>query len=497
MVEHPSSRNGASAPADAGPVQDAPLDLGRIAAAIGRSRAVIVAVVLLVSGLVLVISLLSPPRYHATARIVDDPLTTDSLDSATADRRMATSRELVTTPAVLGEAARSLPGETADTLARKVSATVDPTASILDITVSDTDARRGARVAEAVAQTFLADSERAKRDAISQAQKRMSDELDLQRRRGASRATIDALRTRLSDMSAVGLMSGSGLRELRAASVPTSPYAPKPVRSTLLAMLASLLVVVVVVVARDRLRRRPPDAQALSGTLDLPLIAALPVADSHRLRHGPAEVDGAMVEEAALQAAVRTALPPRAQRVVLVHGVGPGAHAALVAAALARSLAWAGHATVLVRHDPRGDQSPRVDLLVTEVPVVGCSSIEEQLQELKGSEYRYVIVESPDVAPGAQLRGIAPDTAGALLVARLGRATVDDALAARRLVDALSLRALGLVLTCSAAEATAVIRTGFAAPAPRRSRARSATHNGAQPADRELPARDETGDPAR
>jgi non-specific protein-tyrosine kinase len=493
MVEHPTSRNGASAPSvDPRPAQDAPLDLGRIATAIRRDRALIVAIVLLVSGLVLVVSLLSPPRYHATSRIADDPLTTDSLDSTTADRRLAASRELVTTPAVLAEAARNVPGETADSLAGKVSATVDPTASILDITVSDSDPRRAARSAEAVSHAFLAETERSERDAISQAQERMSNELDLQRRRGASQATIDALRARLSDMTAVGLMSGTGLRELRAAAVPASPYAPKPLRATLLALLASLLVAVLIVVARDRLRRRPPDAKALSGALDLPLIAALPIADSRRLRGTAAEVDGAMVEEAALQAAVRAALPPRAQRVVLVHGVGPSAHTALVAAALARSLAWAGHATVLVRHDARSESPQPVNLLVTDVPVIGCASIEEQLLELKGTEYRYVIVESPDVAQGAQLRGIATDTAGVLLVARLGRATVDDAMAARRLVDALSLRALGLVLTCSAADAASVIRSGFATPARPRSRARAAAPNGRHPAADEPPAPAET-----
>jgi capsular polysaccharide biosynthesis protein len=497
MVEQPTARNGtSSSPVDRGPAQDAPLDLGRIGAAIRRDRLLIAAIVLLVSGLVLVVSLLSPPRYHATARISDDPLTSDSLDSATADRRLATSREVVTTPVVLGEAAKSLPGETADTLAGKVSAAVDPTASILDITVSDTDARRAARTAEAVADAFLAESERAGRDSISQAQQRMSDELDLQRRRGASKATIDALRARLSDMAAVGLMSGSGLRELRAAAVPTSAYAPKPLRSTLLALLASLLVAVLIVIARDRLRRAP-DARALSDALDLPLIAALPVADSHRLRRAPAELDGAMVEEAALQAAVRAALPPRSQRIVLVHGVGRRAHVPLVAAALARSLAWAGHATVLVRHDPRGERAPRADLLVTEVPVVSCANLEDQLQELKGSDYRYVIVESPDTAPGAQLRGIAPDIAGAVLVARLGSATVDDAMAARRLVDALSLRAIGLVLTCSAADAANVIRAGFAAPVRPRSRARSTAHNGTHPAARELAAPAEADGPPR
>ena len=349
MAELPPARNGSTpGPAAGGAPADAPVDLRRVAAAVRRDRRLIVAIVVLVSGLVLVVSLLSPPRYRANARIADDPLTADAVDAATVDRRLATSRELVTTPEVLGGAARRVEGESADSLAGKVSATVDPAASILDIAVTDSDPRRAARIADAVTATFLAESERSEQLALGQAQERMSSELEVQRRRGASAATIEALRARLGDIAAVGVMAGSGLRRVQAAAVPAQPYAPRPLRSTVLALLASLLVAVLFVVVRDRLRPQRPDAQTLGRALEVPLIAALPVSGTRR-RPGGAAIDGAVVEEAALQAAVRGALSPRAQRVVLVHGVGRGAHAPTVASALARSLSWAGHATVLVR----------------------------------------------------------------------------------------------------------------------------------------------------
>jgi capsular polysaccharide biosynthesis protein len=491
MVEQPSSRNGGSA--DPGPASDSPVDLARIAGAIQRDRRLIVAIVLLVGVVVLVVSLLSPVHYRASARIADDPLTGDTVDGSATDRRLATSRELITTPAVLGAAARRVPGESAGSLAGKVSATVDPAASILDVAVSDSDPHRAARIANAVAGTFLDESERAERAALSQAQERMSAQLDEERRRGASPETIEALRARLGDIAAVRVMAGSGLRLVEEASAPAQAYAPRPLRSAVLAMLAALLVAVLIAVVRDRRRRNGPDPQTLSRALELPLIAALPVAGS---RQGPEEIDGAMVEEAALQAAVRGALPPRAQRVVLVHGIGADAHAGPVAAALARSLSWAGHATVLVRADAGAERSARTDRWAGDVPVAHCANIEEQLQELKGSEYRYVIVESPAVATGAQVRAMASDTAGVLIVARLGRATLDDAMAARRLLDALALRALGLVLTCSAADAAAIMRNGFAPPARKRARSRSGgSSNGVHPLTAE-PALDEPAETA-
>jgi capsular polysaccharide biosynthesis protein len=474
MVEIPPARNGTST--GAGPAPDAPVDVRRVVAAIRRDRRLILAIVLLVSGLVLVVSLLSPPRYRANARIADASLTTDAVDTATSDRRLATSRALVTTPEILGDAARRLPGESAGSLAGKVTATVDPAASILDIAVSDGDPRRAARIANAVATTFLAESERSQQLALTQAQERMSSELETQRRRGASAATIDALRARLADTAAARVIAGPGLRVVESASVPARSYAPRPLRSTALALLAALLVAVLIAVARDRLRRQGPDAQALSRELDVPLIAALPVGGPRHRRPGGAAIDGAVIEEAALQAAVRAALPPRAQRVVLVHGFGRHANAAAVAGALARSLSWSGHATVLVRVGAPGDWAPRA----ADVPVVACADLEEQLRELKESDYRYVIVQSPETGAGPQLRRIASDTGGVVLVARLGEATTDDAMAARRLVEALALHGLGLVITCSASETADIARSGFAAPPrPRpRSRSRGGSPNG-------------------
>jgi uncharacterized protein involved in exopolysaccharide biosynthesis len=75
MVELPSARNGASpGQADAGPPADPPVDMGRIGAALRRDRRLIIAIVLLVSALVFVVSSLSPVRYSASARIADDPV---------------------------------------------------------------------------------------------------------------------------------------------------------------------------------------------------------------------------------------------------------------------------------------------------------------------------------------------------------------------------------------------------------------------------------------
>jgi capsular polysaccharide biosynthesis protein len=478
MVELPSRNGASSGQADAGPPADAPVDMGRIGAALRRDRRLIAAIVVVVSGLVLVASLLAPVRYSASARIADAPVASDSVDSTTADRQLAINRALATTPAVLEAAAATVPGATPGSLSRNVSATVDPAASILDIAVTDPNPRRAARLANAVATAFLDVSAETQQALLSQAQGRLQKELSAQRRRGANATTLDALRSRFGDVAADGVVAGTGLRLVQPATPPATPASPHPLRSTVFAIFASLLVAGLIAVARDRLRRRRPDAQTLSDTADVPLLAALPVVGRRRRRGASEAADGAMLEEAALQAAVRAALPPRAERIVLVHGMGPDAHAPIVAAALARALDWAGHATVLLRLDGAADRSPEADRWAPEIAVASCADLEEGLQDVKASGYRYVIVQSPRHAPNAQLRRIAADTDGIVLVARLGAASEDDAMEARRLVDALALQPLGLVITCTVADRTLVTRAGFAVTPRRRTRPRSPVANG-------------------
>jgi capsular polysaccharide biosynthesis protein len=467
MADLSSIRNGGTpAPPHAEPPHDAPIDVGWMAGAIRRDARLIAVIVLLISGAVLVVSTLSPVRYRANARIADDPVTTNSLDTAASDRRLATFRELAVTPTVLRAAATRLDGETEQSLATKVSASVDPAAGILDIAVTDPDAGRAARAANAVAKAFLDESEQAQRARLTDAQQRLVNEIDVQRRRGATAATIAALQSQFGDIAAAGVMAGSGLTLVQPAATPSSPYTPHPVRSAVFAAIAALLVAVLIALARERLRRHRPDPEELSSALAVPLLAALPVADSGRRARDPETLDGAMVEEAALQAAVRAALPPRTQRVVLVHGVGRDSQSPVVAAALARSFSWAGHATALVRLDAPEEQSAQAERWAPDIPVVVGEDLEAALHELKGSAYRYVVVQSPASAGGTQLRRIAADVSGVILVAQLGVASDDDAIAARRLVDALAMAPLGLVLACSAADLPLVTRGGFAAARP-------------------------------
>jgi len=463
---------------------DPPVDLPRVAAAVRRSGGLVAAIVVLVTGLVLALSLLSPDRYRATARIAADPAPGEIVDIETADRQLATSRELVTAPPLLQDVAQRLPGESVASLQESVSASLDPAVSILDVVATGEDPDRVAPVANTVAETFLAERERAEERVATRARERLADEFERLREADAPATTLEAVRERLSELAVSEVTADSGLRLVQRAATPSAPFAPRPLRSVVLAFFAALMLGLLAAIARDRLRPTVADAATLSRLSGLPVIAALPAAQrsgplARRLRRRPhtssRAVDQTVIEEAALQGAVRGALPPRGQRVVLVHGIDAHDGAGQVAAGLTRSLAWGGHPSVLVRFEGRDSGSPPPP----DIPTLRCADIVEQLEELRGDDYRYVVIQSPRAAAAARLRPLAARPTAVVLVARLGLATAGDAAAARRLIDALGLRGLGLVVICAPDQVPGIVRTSLTAPVrpPTRPRA-AASQNG-------------------
>ena len=152
---------------------DQPVDVPRFLAAVRRAWWLIALIVIPFTGVVLVLSLVLPKTYDATARLVvqsqSGALVADDNESMT--RRLATIRTLLTSRDVLTRAADQLARETADTLEDKVSASVDEVASIVDVSASDSDAEGAAAIANQVANTFVQEQRGRERQRFAEARR--------------------------------------------------------------------------------------------------------------------------------------------------------------------------------------------------------------------------------------------------------------------------------------------------------------------------------------
>jgi hypothetical protein len=118
------------------------VDAPRYVAALRRGFWLMVFIVVPLTATVLVLSLLLPKSYTATASLVLDERQSvlDTSSGETSVRRLATTQRLLTSRDVLERAASQLPGETADTLEDKVKVTSDDAADIIRVQASDSDA---------------------------------------------------------------------------------------------------------------------------------------------------------------------------------------------------------------------------------------------------------------------------------------------------------------------------------------------------------------------
>ena len=474
---------------------DQPVEAGRYFDALRRSKLLIVAIVLPLTMAVFGISLLMPKAYRATAKIVlessTDPLEIRDVDSV--ERRLATIEALLTTRQTRRRAARRVPGETAATLEGKLTSSVDPRADIISITATDDTAGGAARIANAVASTFLARQRRADVLRLNRAMATLQRALqELEGRRGIQAANERvAIRERMTDLnlSAAGFRSELSLAE--AAQPPQAPFSPRPVRNALFAFFAAIFVAALAVVARAQLKPRVSGSRELSRLLELPVLAEVPHV-RRPLGHRPATLSAAEYEAyQTLQAAVRRRLPAN-RRTVLVTSALHGEGKTEVTAALGLVLSQSMHRTWLVSADMRRpklhelfdvDQTPGLSEILVGARNGGSSeifqlsaartgsgslhvlasgrippdpaqllagdSLDGFFEEIQESEYDYVLLDGPPLLGLVDSQVLAQRVDGVLIVCRPDRHTPETALALRELLQRLEVDPIGVVMVGS------------------------------------------------
>ena len=473
--------------------RDQPVETGRYLDALRRSKLLIAGIVLLLTGTVLVVSLTLPATYRATAKIVlestADPLQARDVESA--ERRLATIDALLTTRETRRRAARRIPGETAATLDGKIDSSVDPRADIVSISATDDTAAGAARIANAVATTFLNQQRRSEQRRLRRARAALTTALArLEGRRGLQaqeeRAVINEKLTDL-ELGAAGAGTELGLAE--AAQPPSAPFSPRPVRNALFAFFASIFVAALLVLARAQLKPRLTGTRELSRLLALPVLAEVPHV-RRPLGHRPQTLSAAEYEAyQTLQASVRRLLPPTGQRTLLVTSALHREGKTEVTAALGLVLSQAMFRTWLVSADMRWprlhelfdvEQTPGLSEVLVgarnggsrglfelsasrtgsgtlhvlasgrtppdPAQLLASDALDGFFTEIEESEYDYVLLDGPPLLGLVDSQVLAQRVDGVIIVCRPDRHTTETAMALREQLERLDVRPLGIVI---------------------------------------------------
>jgi capsular exopolysaccharide synthesis family protein len=475
---------------------DQPVETGRYLDALSRSKLLIVLIVVPLTLVVLGVSLLLPETYRATAKIVvegtSNPLQTSDVESV--ERRLATIDALLTTRETLRRASRRVRGETVVTLVEKVDSSVDPAANIISVSATDDTARGAARIANAVATTFVNGQRRVERRRLNRARAELLRALAaLEGRRGEQAAAERAaFRERLTDLNVSAAGAGTEMAVAEAARPPETAYAPRPLRDAVFGFFAAVFIATLVVLARAQLKPRVSGSRELSHLLGLPLLTEVPHV-RRPLGHRPQTLSAPEYEAyQTLAAGLRRRLPATNQRTVLVTSALHGEGKTEVTAALGLVLSQALHRTWLVSADMRWpklhelfdvDQTPGLSEVLAgarnggsrpifqlsaartgsgslhvlasgrtprdPAQLLASDALDGFFDEIKESDYDYVLLDGPPLLGLVDSQVLAQRVDGVLIVCRPDRHTPETAVALRELLERLEVQPLGVVVVGS------------------------------------------------
>ena len=489
---------------------DEPVEVRRYVDAIRRGRWLILTLAVSAGLVAYILSSLAADRYTATATIVKR-ITAASPESINVDslsRELSTIGQLLVTTDVLDRAAEKVgDGETATRLSQSVKSSVDPDANLISVAATATeDPRKAARIANAVADTFVKEQADVQRQQYEAARQGLLQQLNSLRNSDPGAAQQEqAIRQRLSDIGVAQAAAGIDLRIAQRAGVPKDRTSPRPLRNSVIAVFLGLFIGVLIALARDQLVPRVSGARELSRVLDLPMLAAIPYV-RRRLGRGRGVLTGMEYESyQTLGASIRFSLPAEeGPHVVLITS---GLHAegkSTVTGRLGRALAQAGHRTLLVSADLRWptlheimgvDEEPGLTELLLEagergtgqnfqklvkaaiVPVesgrrgdldvmpsgtkpndparlLAGEGLDAVIESVRGMGYSYILVDAPPLLGIADTRALARLCTSLLFVARLDRITLDTVIDARDVLDRLDVQAIGCVPIGTRSEAS-------------------------------------------
>ncbi|MET9567665.1 polysaccharide biosynthesis tyrosine autokinase [Streptomyces virginiae] len=441
------------------------MDLHRFLKALARRWPTVVVCLVLAIGAALAVTSLSTPVYEARTQLFVATRTGEDTAQLNQGQSFSQARvqsyaaivatRQVTRPVVKELRLRTTPEE----LASRITAVAPLNTVLIDITVRDTEPKRAARIANAVAQRFSAVVERLE----------------------APKHAPDSERSR-SSRTGDGA-SPVSLGVTQEAVAPIGPVSPRPLLNLAAGVLGGLLLGAGLVALRENLDTTLKTSEALGEFTALPGLGTIPY-DRNAPGQPLVSADGQSNRAEAFRK-LRTNLqfsqvddPPR---IIVVTSSVPGEGKTSTAVNLALSLAEAGVSTCLVDGDLRRPSVASTFGLVQDAGLttvlIGQARIEDVMQQVGGGlsvlasgavppnptvllasarmeavlrdladTYEVVIVDSAPLLPVADTVGLAPLAHGALLVVRAAKTSREQVHTAAESLDRVGVRVLGTVL---------------------------------------------------
>lgn len=431
-------------------------------------------------------------QYEATATLLFGSNATNATGVVNAgassvsndpQRDQGTTLLLVTSSSVAERARRALATQQpSDSLAGQVTASAQPDANLVDVTATDPDPRRAARLANVFADQYKLFRRDSERDGLAQGI------ADLRRQLAtlAPDATTErqAITTALSQLTTTQAASTGGVQVVDRATVPSTPSSPRPKRDAVLGGLLGLAFGAVLAFALDVFDRRLKTVTDFERAYGITATASVPLGRS--LRHASDDVEA--IEPFRI---LRSGLDLIGARglvdSVLVTSAVMGEGKSTTAIGLARAIAMSGQSVVLVELDLRRptlheyfhlgeDRRGLTSALINHVPLdelirqpvpelptlsvlaaggipqrsaelLDSAEMDELFKELR-SRFDTVVMDAPPLLPVADTRGLLdlPSVAACLIVGRAFVTTRDQASRARAILAHHGARQLGLVV---------------------------------------------------
>jgi capsular exopolysaccharide synthesis family protein len=276
---------------------------------------------LLIPVAALAFSLSQEERYTASASILFNDQ--DTLASDLPEREAATNVKLLTLEKIKRGVEQRLAGT--GPIAEDVDASQAGDANVLTISATDRSAERAARTANAYAAAYINFRRSTARRELREEERFVREELARLGNSLAAQARTRFLGRRLRRLEFERSRERGGAREVQAATVPSSPTSPRPVRNTVIGGIVALFLALLTALLFERLDPRILTPKEVEATLDRPILGLI-----HKSRalarapvggkRAPADVDDFL----ALRAHLRYLEPDRSIRSVLVTSSAEG-----------------------------------------------------------------------------------------------------------------------------------------------------------------------------